>query len=394
MIYLDYNATTPLSEPARNAMLPYLGETFGNPSSVHAAGREARAAIDNSRDRLAHLLGVKPHELIFTAGGTEANNLAVLGLARSQAERGRHLISCRTEHHAILQAIEFLQKYEGWDVTWLKVRSEGLIDPDELAGAIRNDTILVSIMQANNETGVIQPLRQISEICRIRGIPLHSDMVQSFGKIATDLTVVDAASFAAHKFYGPKGAGFLFLRSGIAIEPINFGGAHENQRRPGTENVAAIVGMALAAEFVESDRQSEQEREQVLRNLLWEQIERQVPSAIANGDASDRLANTLNLSLPDLDSETMLMALDLEGVCASSGSACMVGSVVASHVLLAMGLGSERAKSAIRFSLGKFTSRDEIMTTAEIVSHIVQRTNAKRIEKKERLGVKPARVLL
>ena len=375
-------------------MLPFLGETFGNPSSVHAAGREARAAIDDSRDRLAHLLGVKPHELIFTAGGTEANNLAILGLARSQAERGRHLISCRTEHHAVLEAIEHLQKHEGCEVTWLKVRSDGLIDLDQFAGAIRKETILVSMMQANNETGVIQPLRQISEICRTRGILLHSDMVQSFGKTVTDLTFVDAASFAAHKFYGPKGAGFLFLRSGIAIDPINFGGAHENQRRPGTENVAAIVGMARAADFVESDRQSEQEREGALRNLLWEQIDHQIPSAIANGDAADRLANTLNLSLPDLDSETMLMALDLEGVCASSGSACMVGSVVASHVLLAMGLGPERAKSAIRFSLGKFTSRDEIMATADIVSHIVLRTNAKRIEKKERLAVKPARVLL
>jgi cysteine desulfurase len=394
MIYLDYNATTPLCEPARNEMLPFLRETFGNPSSVHAAGREARAAIDDSRDRLAHLLGAKPNELIFTAGGTEANNLAILGLARSQAGRGNHLISCRTEHHAVLNAIEHLQKHEGCEVTWLEVGSGGLIDLNELAAAIRGDTVLVSIMYANNETGVIQPLRQISEICRARRTLLHSDMVQSFGKIATDLTLVDAASFAAHKFYGPKGAGFLFLRSGIAIEPINFGGAHENQRRPGTENVAGIVGMAKAAEFVESDRESEQERQRTLRDLLWEQITSQIPSAVANGDVPERLANTLNLSLPSLDSETMLMALDLEGLCASSGSACMVGSVVASHVLLAMGLGPELAKSAIRFSLGKFTNRDEIMTAAEIVSHIVQRTNAKRIEKTQRIAAKPTRVLL
>ncbi|MEY2492667.1 MAG: cysteine desulfurase [Verrucomicrobiota bacterium] len=394
MIYLDYNATTPLCEPARNEMLPFLGETFGNPSSVHAAGREARAAIDDSRDRLAHLLGAKPHELIFTSGGTEANNLAILGLARSQAGRGNHLISCPTEHHAVLHAIEHLQKCAGYEVTWLKVGKSGLIDLNELAAAIRKDTVLVSIMHANNETGVIQPLRQISEICRARGALLHSDLVQSFAKTATDLTLVDAASFAAHKFYGPKGAGLLFLRSGIAIEPINFGGAHENQRRPGTENVAGIVGMAKAAEFVESDRESEQERQRTLRDLLWKQIAREIPSAVANGDAADRLANTLNLSLPSLDSETMLMALDLEGVCASSGSACMVGSVVASHVLLAMGLGPERAKSAIRFSLGKFTSRNEIVTAAEIVSHIVQRTNAKRIEKTERITVKPTRVLL
>jgi cysteine desulfurase len=389
MIYLDYNATTPLCEPALNEMLPFLRESFGNPSSVHAAGREARVAIDDSRDRLAHLLEAKPNELIFTAGGTEANNLAILGLARSQAGRGNHLISCRTEHHAVLHAIEHLQTHDGCEVTWLKVGSSGLIDLNELEAAIRKNTVLVSIMYANNETGVIQPLREISEICRARHALLHSDMVQSFGKVATALSLVDAASFAAHKFYGPKGAGFLFLRSGITIEPINFGGAHENQRRPGTENVAAIVGMTKAAEFVESERDSEQERQQGLRDLLWKEIERQVPSAVSNGEAADRLANTLNLSLPALDSETMLIALDLEGVCASSGSACMVGSVVASHVLLAMGLASERAKSAIRFSLGKFTSRDEIATTAEIVSHIVQRTNVKRIEKTERLALKP-----
>jgi cysteine desulfurase len=332
--------------------------------------------------------------LIFTAGGTEANNLAILGLGRSQAGRGSHLISCQTEHHAVLHAIEHLQKYHGCEVTWLKVGSSGLIDLNELAAALRKDTGLVSIMHANNETGVIQPLRQISEICRAHGALLHSDMVQSFGKTATDLTLVDAASFAAHKFYGPKGAGLLFLRSGIAIEPINFGGAHENQRRPGTENVAAIVGMAKAAEFVERDRESEQDRQQALRDLLWKEMTRQMPSAVANGDAEDRLANTLNVSLPSLDSETMLIALDLEGVCASSGSACMVGSVVASHVLLAMGLGPERAKSAIRFSLGKFTSHNEITTTAEIVSEIVQRTNAKRIEKTERIAVKPTRILL
>ncbi len=384
MIYLDYNATTPLCEPARAAMLPILAEKFGNASSVHAAGREARAVIDDARDRLANLLGTKPHELVFTGGGTEANNLAILGLTRSRTARGKHLISARTEHHAVLNAVEHLEKNEGFEVTWLNVSENGLIDLNQLADSIRNDTALVSIMHANNETGVTQPLREISQICRGRGVLLHSDMVQSFGKIPLDnlVSLVDAASFAGHKFYGPKGAGLLFLRSGIPIESIQFGGAHENQRRPGTENVAAIAGMAAAAEFVQRDREFEQGRERKLRDQLWREISIQIESAVLNGDADCRLANTLNISLPELDSETMLMALDLEGVCASSGSACMVGSVTASHVLLAMGLSLALAKSAVRFSLGKETTAEEISTTAGIVSEIVQRTNAKRREKK------------
>jgi cysteine desulfurase len=383
MIYLDYNATTPLCEPARRAILPFLEEKFGNPSSIHAAGREARAAIDDARDRLANLLGAKPHELIFTSGGTEANNLAILGLARSRAARGKHLISAKTEHHAVLNAVEHLEKFEGFEVTWLNVSENGLIDLNQLADSIRDDTVLVSIMHANNETGVIQSLRRISEICREHGVLLHSDMVQSFGKISGEaVSFVDAASFAAHKFYGPKGAGLLFLRSGIPIEPIQFGGAHENQRRPGTENVAMIAGMAAAAEFVQRDREFEQARQRKLRDQLWQEISGQTESVVLNGDANCRLANTLNVSLPELDSETMLMALDLEGVCASSGSACMVGSVLASHVLLAMGLALALAKSAIRLSLGKHTTAEEISTTAGIVSEIVQRTNAKRSERK------------
>jgi cysteine desulfurase len=316
--------------------------------------------------------------LIFTSGGTEANNLAILGLARNRAARGNHLISAKTEHHAVLNAVEHLEKCEGFEVTWLNVSEDGLVDLNQLADSIRDDTGLVSIMQANNETGVIQPLCEIAELCRKHGVLLHSDMVQSFGKISGEaVSLVDAASFAAHKFYGPKGAALLFLRSGIPIEPIQFGGAHENQRRPGTENVAAIAGMAAAAEFVQRDRESEQERERKLREQLWQEISRQIDSAVLNGDTDSRLANTLNVSFPEIDSETMLMALDLEGVCASSGSACMVGSVVASHVLLAMGLPLALAKSAIRFSLGKETIAQEISTAAEVISEIVQRTNAK-----------------
>jgi cysteine desulfurase len=378
MIYLDYNATTPLCDAAREAMLPYLDRHFGNPSSVHAAGRETRAAIDNSRDKLAALLRVKPNEIIFTSGGTESCNLAVFGLARARMQRGGHVISAKTEHHAVLNAIEHLEKHEGFEVTWLNVSRDGIIDVDHLADAIRPETRLVSIMTANNETGVIQPMGEISKICRERGVLLHSDMVQSFGKIATDLSVVDAASFAAHKFYGPKGVGFLFLRSGLSIQPIMFGGAHENERRPGTENVAAIVGMAAAAEWTLRDRESEQEREAGLRDELWTRIYENVPEAKQNGAAAPRLANTLNVSLLGIDSEMLLIALDLEGVCASSGSACMVGSVVASHVLLAMGLPMERARSAVRFSLGKWTTADEIKTAGDAVRKIVDRLNTRK----------------
>lgn len=373
MIYLDYNATTPLCDAAREAMLPYLGRNFGNPSSVHAAGRDARAAIDDARDKLAAMLRVKPHELIFTSGGTEACNLAVLGLARNRPSRAAHVISAKTEHHAVLNAVEYLEKHENVEVTWLNVARDGIVDLDQLSKSIRPDTRLVSIMAANNETGVIQPMRKISQICHEHGVLLHTDMVQAFGKMDVDLSLVDAASFAAHKFYGPKGAGFLYLRSGLTIQPIMFGGAHENERRPGTENVAAIAAMAAAAEWTLRDRESEQERQAELRDDLWTRISQNVPDAKQNGQDAPRLANTLNVSLLGLESEMLLIALDLEGVCASSGSACMVGSVVASHVLLAMGLPIERARSAVRFSLGKWTTADEIKRAGDAMGKIVDR---------------------
>jgi cysteine desulfurase len=373
MTYLDYNAATPLCDKAREIMQPYLDRHFGNPSSVHAAGREARAAIDDARDKLAALMRVKAHELIFTSGGTESCNLAVLGLARCPLSRGGHVISNKAEHHAVLNALEHLEKRENFEVTWLNLSERGIADLDHLAAAIRPETRLVSIMSANNETGVIQPMREISKVCRVRGVVLHSDMVQSFGKIDTDLSLVDAASFGAHKFYGPKGAGLLFLRSGLSIQPIMFGGAHENERRPGTENVAAIAGMAAAAEWTLGEQEREQEREKKLRDELWVRISQIFPGTRQNGDAANRLANTLNVSFPGLDSETLLMALDLEGICASSGSACMVGSVVASHVLLAMGLPMERASSAVRFSLGKQTSAEEIDDAAKAIDRIIER---------------------
>ena len=383
MIYLDYNATTPLCDAAREAMLPYLNEKFGNPSSVHAAGREARAAIDNARDKIAALLHAKPGEIIFTSGATESCNLGLLGLARSRSADGLpavasakagHIISNKAEHHAVLHAVERLEDREGFEVTWLNVSKDGMVDLDQLADSIRPDTKLVSIMTANNETGVVQPMREISGICRERGVLLHSDIVQAFGKLDIDVSLVDAGSFAAHKFYGPKGTGFLFLRSGLPIQPLMFGGAHENQRRPGTENVAGVAGMAAAAEWVLGDADAERQRQTQLRDDFWTRIEKLFPDAQQNGDPAHRLTNTLNTSFIGVDSETMLMALDLEGVCASSGSACMVGSVRASHVLLAMGLPMESARSAIRFSLGRRTTAEEIANAADALEQIAKRT--------------------
>ncbi len=375
MIYLDYNATTPLAPEVLDAMLPYLARHFGNPSSIHAAGRETRAAIDDARDRLARVLGAKPHEIIFTGGGTESDNLAVLGLARAQAARGRHLITATTEHHAVLQAFEYLQKHEDFRVTWLPVDQFGLVDLEELKDAITPQTTLVSIMSANNETGTLQPAREIAAICRERGVLFHSDMVQSFGKIPLDVRDAgpDAISLAAHKFHGPKGVGVLWLRAGVPIQKIQFGGSHENERRPGTENIAAIVGLALAADLAICEIGTEQTREAALRDRLWTGLQSAFPAATLNGHPTERLSNTLNVSFPGLDGEALLINLDLEGVCASSGSACMVGSIMASHVLLAMGVAPEIAQATVRFSLGKLTTEAEIDAAISALPRIFSR---------------------
>lgn len=362
MAYLDYNATTPLAPCAMAAMVPVLEQEFGNPSSIHAHGRRARAVLDDARDSMASILGVRPHEIIFTGGGTESDNLAILGLARSRQALGRHLITVSTEHHAVLHAFEFLAKYEKFDVTILPVRSDGQLDPDELKSAFRDDTVLVSVMSANNETGVIQPMNALAEICHSRKVPLHSDMVQTFGKqsVKPKELGVTALSIAAHKFYGPKGAGVLYLESGHSLQPLHLGGAHENQRRPGTEDVANIAGMAAAAAWVQEGLDAEQFRQKLLRERLWDGIVHHFPTAIRNGSLDQSLANTLNVTFPRIDGETLLIGLDLEKVSVSSGSACMVGSVQPSHVLIAMGVEPSLAKSTVRFSLGKPTTSDDI----------------------------------
>jgi cysteine desulfurase len=371
LIYLDYNATTPLAPEAMRAMLPYLREHYGNPSSIHGAGRAARAAIDDARDRVARLLGARPHEVIFTGGGTESDNLAILGLARAHAARGRRLVTASTEHHAVLRTFEHLERHEGFRVTWLPPDSEGRIDPGRLRDAITPETTLASIMTANNETGVTQSMPSISSICRDRGVLLHTDAVQSFGKEPLDLSLFDAVSLAAHKFHGPVGAGVLWLRSGVSIQSIQHGGSHENERRPGTENVAAIAGLAAAADLALATMESERPRLAALRDRLWSGVQSAYPRAMRNGRPV--LANTLNVSFPGLDGEGLLINLDLEGVCASSGSACMVGSIVPSHVLTAMGRPPEIAQATVRFSLGKWTTEEEIGQTIALMPRIIAR---------------------
>ncbi len=377
MGYLDYNATTPLAPAALEAMLPFLREEFGNASSIHGHGRRARAAVDDARDRLAALVGVRPHEIIFTGGGTESVNLGIIGLALARASAGRHLVTAATEHHAVLHAAEFLRTRHGFEVTILPVDATGMVDPDELKAALRPDTTLASIMSANNETGTIQPIAEFAEVCRERNVLFHSDMVQTFGKepVLPHEMGLAAFSIAGHKFYGPKGVGALFLRAGEPLVTLHHGGTHENQRRPGTENVAAIVGLAAAAEAVHDGMAAEQERERELRDWLWDGISEEFPGAIRNGNVERCLANTLNISFPGADGETLLIGLDMEGISASSGSACMVGSVQPSHVLQAMGVSWEAARATVRFSLGKPTTGNEIETALTGLASVLSRQN-------------------
>lgn len=378
MVYLDHNATTPLCEEAKEAMLPLLEDSPGNPSGIHAPGRRARAVIDEARDAIASALGARPHEIIFTSGGTESCNLGILGLARRhRSDAKNHLVTASTEHHAVLHAMQSLAKREGSALTILPVDAGGRVDPGTFASALRPETLLASVMIANNETGVVQPIRELSAICRERGIMFHTDAVQAFGKIpcCPRELGVDAFSAAAHKFYGPPGAGFLWLRSGVSIESIQHGGFHENERRPGTENAAAIAGMAGAARFAVAEVKAgaEARRQELLRERLWSGIRDICPAAVRNARDMPVISNTLNVSFPGCDGETLLMGLDLEGVAASSGSACMVGSIQASHVLLAMGVPTELARGTVRFSLGRHTTETEIDKAIGAVARVLSR---------------------
>jgi len=351
--YLDDNATTNLDPRVRAVMEPLLAEPLGNPSSLHAEGRRARGEIDAARDSIAAWLKAKPSEIIFTSGGTESCNLAVQGLALANSGKGKHLITAKTEHHAVLRAFEALEKGRGFEVTYLDVDAGGLVDPDDLARAIRPDTILVSIMSANNETGVRQPMREIGEICAKRKVLFHTDAIQSAGKEEVDLDgwQVSALSLTAHKFHGPLGAGLLWLKTGVPIARLMEGGSHENERRPGTENAPAIAGFAEAARLFGKIDPVEAERQFRWTEKLWQELS-SLGGGRRNGHPVKRLSNTLNVSFLGLHGEDFLIGLDLAGLAVSSGSACLVGSVQPSHVLAAMGVPADWASATVRFSIG------------------------------------------
>jgi len=374
-IYFDYNATTPLDPAVRDAMLPFLSEIWGNPSSVHHVGQRARAALDDARDRAARVLGCKPSEVIFTSGGTESNNLAVFGAARLLANKGKHLITSAIEHHAVLHCFNYLEAKEGFQVTQLPVDGEGHVLPDDLKKAIRKDTTLVSIMAANNEIGSIQPVAELGAICRERGVLFHSDAVQWFGKehfSSVDQFNADLISVCAHKFHGPKGAGLLYIRSPLQPNPILFGGSHENERRAGTENLGAIVGLADALELFVKTPVFEKEKIEPLTSRLTALVD-SLPGVQLVGSRAHRLANTISFLVDGADSISLLAGLDMEGICASSGSACSAGSLEPSHVISALGVEPRLANSLVRFSLGRDNSLADVELVEQVLPTVISR---------------------
>ena len=381
-IYFDYNATTPLDSAVRDAMLPFLGEIWGNPSSVHHVGRKARALLDDARDRAAKFLGAKPSEIIFTSGGTESNNLAILGTARALKSKGKHLITSAIEHDAVLQSFDYLEKKEGFEVTRLSVNSEGRVSPDVLKNVIRADTILVSIMAANNEIGSIQPVAELGAICRERGIIFHTDAVQWFGKEPFENLAqfnADLVSVCAHKFHGPKGAGLLYIKSPLHPDPIMIGGGHENERRAGTENLAGIIGLVAALEKFVKLPIFEKSKLKPLADKLISAIDKidgceiVSPIRLAGTLAPPIcLANTVSFVVRGADSIALLAGLDVEGICASSGSACSAGSIEPSHVILAIGK-KDLANSLVRFSLGRDSTLEEVDFVCAALPEIVRR---------------------
>ena len=374
-VYLDYNATTPLDPDVFNAMVPYLTEVYGNPSSVHRVGRQSRAVLDDARDRLAIMLHCKPGEIIFTSGGTESANLALFGMARRLKERGRHLIASATEHHAVLHCLEYLARHEGFEITLLPPDPHGLIDPESVRSAIRADTILVSIMAANNETGAIQPVADVGRICRERGVCFHTDAVQWFGKQPVhgiEQFQADLVSLCAHKFHGPKGAGALYIRSPLQPHSLMVGGGHEQERRAGTENLAAIVGLVAAAERFIPEPVFSATRLLPLRERLRHCL-LSVDGVVLRGHPDPCLPNTVAITVERCDSIGLLAALDLEGICASSGAACSSGALTPSHVLLAMGVPESLANSFVRFSIGRGTTAAEIEHVARVFPSLIDR---------------------
>jgi cysteine desulfurase len=372
-VYLDNNATTPVDPEVLEAMRPYFLEDFGNASSVHWYGQQAKAAIEDAREKVAHLLSARVNDIAFTSGGTEADNAALAGIIAAARGERKHLVTTTIEHHAVLHTAQALEK-RGVEVTYVRVGASGIVDPQDVERALRPHTALISVMHANNELGTLQPLEGIGRIAREHDVYFHTDAVQAVGKVPVDVERlgVDLLSLSAHKLHGPKGVGALYVRKGTALEPLLYGGQHERGRRPGTENVPGIVGLGKAAELAARHGEEAARRMAALRDRLEEGILAQVPFTDRNGDAAPRLPNTANLRFGYIEGESFVIAMDLRGIACSTGSACSSGSVTPSHVLTAIGLSASRARASIRFSLGRMNSDADVDSVLEILPAVVE----------------------
>ena len=376
-IYLDYAATTPVDPVVFEAMKPYFTEMFGNPSSVHSCGQEVRDAIEVARGQVARMIGAEPSEIVFTSGGTEANNQALKGIAFSLKDKGNHIITSTLEHHSVSETCEYLEK-AGCEVTFIPVDKFGMVDPSDIKKAITKKTILISIMHANNEIGTIQPIAEIAHIARAAGVYFHTDAVQTAGHLEINVKKLglDFLSMSAHKLYGPKGTGALYIRDGIQIESLLRGGAQEQGRRASTENVPGIVGFGKAAGLATAEMKKEMAREIELRQKLISGLQEKIKDTFLNGHPSERLPNNANLSIYGIEGEAILLNLDLENICVSTGSACSSGNMEPSHVLLAMKVPAEIARCSVRFSLGRWTTEAEIDKVLQVLPKIVGRLRA------------------
>lgn len=377
MMYLDHNATTPLRPEVLEAMLPYLGKHFGNASSYYRLGREAKNALEQSRAVIARCIGAQPPEIVFTSGGTEADNLALRGAAHALREKGDHIITSAIEHHAVLRTCEDLQR-DGFTITRVPVDGTGRVNPDDMKRQISGKTILISLMQVNNETGVIQPVDEVGKIAQETGIIFHTDAVQAAGKLPIDVTrhSVNLLSLSAHKLYGPKGIGALYVRRGTPLQPAMTGGHHEHNLRAGTENIAAIAGFAKALSLASEQMETTVHRIAVLRERLESQVMFRIADVQINGSGASRVSNTSNMSFLSIDGESILLHLDLRGICASTGSACTTGTPEPSHVLTAMGVPAGSAQGSIRFSLGKDNTEQEIDMVVDALAEITSQLRA------------------
>lgn len=373
-IYLDNAATTPVRQEVVEAMLPYFTENFGNPSSVYQIAQMNKKAIDDARETIANVLGAKANEIFFTSGGSEADNWALKGIAYAHKAKGNHIITTKIEHHAVLHTCEFLEK-NGFEVTYLDVDEYGMVHPEDVEKAIKDTTILISIMYANNEIGTINPIKEIGEIAKAHKIPFHTDAVQAVGQVRIDVNEqnIDLLSLSGHKINGPKGMGVLFIRRGLKIENLIHGGAQERGRRAGTENVPGIVGLAKAMELAYTDFDAKIEKMTKLRDKLIHGILKAIPYTKLNGHPTKRLANNSNIGVQYVEGESLLLLLDMNGIAGSSGSACTSGSLDPSHVLLAIGIPHEKAHGSIRFTLGNQNTEEEIDKVLEVMPGIVQR---------------------